>query len=656
MTQAAMGTDTIRLTVGQALVRFLGAQWSQRDGVQRRLVAGMFGIFGHGNVCGVGQALLEDQIAFEASGSADPLESGHLPYYLVRNEQGGVHAATGFARTMNRLQTMAVTTSIGPGATNMVTGAALATTNRIPVLLLPSDQFATRVPDPVLQQLESPQALDAAVTDCFRPVSRFFDRIHRPEQLIPSLMGAMRVLTDPSDTGAVTIALPQDVQAEAFDWPVRLFERRVWHVGRTRPDAAALAQAADILRGARRPLIVAGGGVVYSQASAQLRAFASATGIPVADTHAGKGAINWDHPSSVGGLGSTGTAAANTLAQDADVVLGVGTRYSDFTTASHTVFGDPGVRFININTLGFDAAKHAATMVVGDARETLTELMADLAGWSVDAAYRERAHALSQQWQREVDRCYGLGHGPLPAQTEVFGALNDLMEPRDVLINAAGSMPGDLQCLWRASTPEQYHVEYAYSCMGYEIPAALGVRLALGDEREVVAIVGDGTYQMMPSELATIVSERLKVILVLLQNHGFASIGALSESRGSQRFGTAYRMRQGRSAARAAGEGGHTRRGRLDGDSVPVDLAANAQSWGVRVLRCENIAQFRDNYARAVAADGPTLLYIETDPLGPNPPGSAWWDVPVAEVSALASTQEAHAAHVTARAAQRHYL
>jgi 3D-(3,5/4)-trihydroxycyclohexane-1,2-dione acylhydrolase (decyclizing) len=649
-------TETTRLTVGQALVRFLGAQWSERDGSRQRLVTGMFGIFGHGNVCGVGQALLQDQVAFEegvTSGryaacppdtAPDPLAHGHLPYYLVRNEQNGVHAATGYARARNRLQTMAVTTSIGPGATNMVTGAALATTNRIPVLLLPSDQFASRVPDPVLQQLESPQTLDTAVTDCFRPVSRFFDRINRPEQLIPSLMNAMRVLTDPADTGAVTIALPQDVQAEAFDWPVALFADRTWHIGRPVPEPAALERAVALIKAAERPLVVAGGGVVYAEASEELRAFATATGIPVADTHAGKGAINWDHPSAVGGVGSTGTTAANALAAEADLVIGIGTRYSDFTTASHTVFAAPDVRFVNVNTLGFDGLKHGATMIQADAREALRALTAALDGWGVPAAYRERALALDAEWQREVDACYHRDHGPLPAQTEVFGALNELMGPRDVVINAAGSMPGDLQCLWRASTPEQYHVEYAYSCMGYEIPAALGVRLAVDADQEVVAIVGDGTYQMAPMELATLVSEGLKVIVVLLQNHGFASIGALSESRGSQRFGTAYRMREG-------GRGG-----RLDGAEVPFDLATNAASWGADVLRCNGIGEFRANWAKAVAAERTTVLYIETDRLGPNPPGSAWWDVPVAQVSTLSSTQRAHAEYDEGRRSQRPYL
>ncbi|MFQ6171045.1 3D-(3,5/4)-trihydroxycyclohexane-1,2-dione acylhydrolase (decyclizing) [Oryzobacter sp. R7] len=635
-------TRTVRLTTAQALVKFLANQYSERDGVEQRLVTGMLGIFGHGNVAGVGQALLQAQVQSEEGAAGDDV-LGELPYLLSRNEQGAVHTATGFARARGRLQTMAVTTSIGPGATNMVTGAALATTNRIPVLLLPSDQFASRVPDPVLQQLEDPGTLDVSVNDAFRPVSRFFDRVSRPEQLVPSLMNAMRVLTDPADTGAVTVALPQDVQAEAFDWPLAFFERRVWHVARPVPEPAALARAVEVIRSARRPLVVAGGGVVYSGASEELRAFASATGIPVSDTHAGKGAINWDHPSAVGGVGSTGSAAANTLAREADVVIGIGTRYSDFTTASHTAFGAEDVRFVNVNVLGFDAAKHGATMLVADAREALRALTDALAGWSVDDTYRQEAVDLDAAWQQVVDECFHRDQTPLPAQTEVFGALNELMGPRDVLVNAAGSMPGDLQCLWRASTPEQYHVEYAYSCMGYEIPAALGVRLAVGDQPEVVAVVGDGTYQMLPMEIATIVSEGAKVVIVLLDNHGFASIGALSESRGSQRFGTRYRMRQAST-------------GRLDGDEVPFDLAANAASWGADVLRCGSIAEFRENYARAAASDRTTVLHIETDLMGPNPPGTAWWDVPVPEVSTLRSTQQAFAEHVEARKVQRFYL
>ncbi len=631
-------TQTVRLTVAQAVVKFLANQYSERDGVEQRLIAGCFGIFGHGNVAGVGQALLQAELQ---SLEGDP-EAPDLPYVLVRNEQGGVHAAAAYAKTKNRLQTYVVTASIGPGSLNMVTGAALATTNRVPVLLLPSDIFATRYPDPVLQQLEDPRSLDVSVNDAFRPVSRYFDRINRPEQLIPSLLCAMRVLTDPAETGAVTVCLPQDVQAEAFDFPVALFAKRVWHVARPVPEPAALARAVDLVKAAKRPLIVAGGGAIYSGASEQLRAFAAATGIPVADTQAGKGAINFDHPMSVGGVGSTGAGSANALAREADLVIGIGTRYSDFTTASHTIFANPDVKFVNINVTAFDAAKHAATMVVADARETLVALGDALQGWSTDEAYQREAQELDAEWQKTVELCYHRDNQPLPAQTEVFGALNELMDDYDVVINAAGSMPGDLQCLWRARTPEQYHLEYAFSCMGYEIPASLGVKLAVGDDHEVVTIVGDGTFQMLPMEIATMAQEGIKVIIVLLQNHGFASIGALSESRGSQRFGTKYKMR---SAS-----------GRLDGDEIPFDLAANAASWGADVLRCNGIAEFRENYVKAAASDRLTVLYIETNLYGPHPPGTAWWDVPVSQVSELESTQKAYAEYVAEKAAQRYYL
>ncbi|WP_068427496.1 3D-(3,5/4)-trihydroxycyclohexane-1,2-dione acylhydrolase (decyclizing) [Piscicoccus intestinalis] len=645
------GSRTVRLTVAQALVRFLAAQYSERDGVERRLVPGIFGIFGHGNVAGVGQALLQAQVQAEESGGGDSVTarpvtdpaSGELPYYMARNEQGAVNAAAAFAKTTNRLQALAVTASIGPGSTNMITGAALATTNRLPVLLLPSDIFATRYPDPVLQQLEDPRTLDISVNDAFKPVSRYWDRINRPEQLVPSALAAMRVLADPAETGAVTICLPQDVQAEAFDWPEEFFRKRVWHVARPVPEPAALDRALAVIASAKKPLVVAGGGVIYSGASEALREFATATGIPVADTQAGKGAINWDHRCAVGGVGSTGNSAANTLAREADVVIGIGTRYSDFTTASHTIFANPDVRFVNVNVVPFDAAKHSATMLVADAGEALSALQAGLDGFRVEESYAQRAVDLDAEWQKVVDECYHRDQTPLPAQTEVFGALNELMGEDDVVINAAGSMPGDLQCLWRASTPEQYHLEYAYSCMGYEIPAAMGVRMAKGEQGQVVAIVGDGTYQMLPMEIATIVAERLKVIFVLLQNHGFASIGALSESRGSQRFGTKYRMR-------------NEQTGRLDGENIPFDLAANAASWGAQVLTCHGMDEFRENYRRAEGMDGPVVLYIETDLYGPNPPGSAWWDVPVSQVSELESTQLASKEYEEEKAAQRHYL
>ncbi|WP_328891700.1 3D-(3,5/4)-trihydroxycyclohexane-1,2-dione acylhydrolase (decyclizing) [Streptomyces sp. NBC_00316] len=618
----------MRLTTGQALVRFLANQFSERDGRERRLIDGVWGIFGHGNVAGIGQALLQ--------------YPDELPYFLARNEQAMVHTAAAYAKMNDRLATYACTSSIGPGATNMVTGAALATVNRLPVLLLPGDTFATRVADPVLQQLEDPRQGDVSVNDALRPVSKYFDRIERPEQLIPAALAAMRVLTDPVETGAVTLCLPQDVQAEAFDWPEDFFRRRVWHVGRPQPEPDALTRAVALLRQAERPLIVAGGGVVYAQAWPQLREFAEATGIPVADTHAGKGAIPWDHPCAVGGLGSTGTSAANALAAEADVVLGIGTRYSDFTTASRTVFAYPQVRFVNLNVARLDAVKHAAEPLVADARAGLEALTRKLADWRTDEAYRARVRELAADWRWATDHAYHLGHGPLPAQTEILGALNELLDDRDVVINAAGSMPGDLQALWRARDPKAYHVEYAYSCMGYEIAAGVGAKLAAPD-REVVVLVGDGSYLMMCQELVTAVSEGLKLTVVLVDNGGFASIGALSESLGSQRFGTRYRFRDEKT-------------GRLDGGVLPVDLAANAASLGARVLSAGSVPEFRAALLEARAADRTTVVHVTTDYLSPGPPSSAWWDVPVAEVAELDSTRQAHASYETAKRAQRPYL
>ena len=623
---------TVRLTVAQALVRFLAVQYSERDGVRQRLIPGCFGIFGHGNVAGVAQALLQAAQTKEAD----------LPYYLARNEQAMVHASVGFARMRNRLQTLACTASIGPGSTNMVTGAALATINRIPVLLLPSDFFATRAASPVLQELEDPRSYDVSVNDAFKPVSRFWDRINRPEQLPSALLAAMRVLTDPAETGAVTLALPQDVQAEAYDWPEDLFAERTWFVRRPVPEPAALARAVEVLSQARNPLIVAGGGVIYSEASDALKQFAEATGIPVADTQAGKGALAWDHPCAVGGVGATGSPVANALAREADVVLGIGTRYSDFTTASRTAFGNPAVRFVNLNVTAFDAGKHAGTALVADAREGLQALSRQMAGYHVDDAYTAGLNEKNAAWQRVVDEAYHLGHGPLPAQTEILGALNEFMDDRDVVVQAAGSMPGDLQMLWRARDPKSYHVEYGYSCMGYEIAGGLGAKLAAPD-REVFVLVGDGSYLMMATEIVTAVAEGIKLNIILVQNQGFASIGALSESLGSQRFGTAYRYR-------------NPATGMLDGGILPVDLAANAASLGADVLRTKTMAEFEEALKQARACERTTVIYIETDPLAPVPSSQSWWDVPVSEVSELTSTRNARASYEAAKRGQRHFL
>ena len=619
----------MKLTVGQAIVRFLAAQRSERDGVEHKLFEGCFGIFGHGNVAGIGEALLEAELADPAG----------LRYYQARNEQGMVHAASAFTRMRNRLSMLACTSSIGPGATNMVTGAALATINRLPVLLLPGDVFATRVANPVLQQLEDPRAGDVSVNDALRPVSRYFDRIWRPEQLPSALLGAVRVLTDPAETGAVTLALPQDVQAEAYDWPAELFAPRVWHVPRPVPEPAALARAVAAIRAARRPLIVAGGGVIYSEATDALRTFAEAAGVPVAETQAGKGSLPYDHAQALGAVGATGTTAANALAREADVVIGIGTRYSDFTTASRTAF--PEAQFINVNIAAFDSAKHAGRAITADARETLRALQQALAGWTTDATYREHAARLATEWDATVERAYHLGNRPLPAQSEILGAVNEASAPRDVVVCAAGSMPGDLHKLWRTRDAKGYHVEYGYSCMGYEIAGGLGAKLAAPD-RDVFVLVGDGSYLMMAQELVTAVQEQLKLIVVLVQNHGFASIGRLSESVGAQRFGTAYRYRDAS--------------GRLTGHTLRTDLAANAESLGADVLRAHTVDELRSALAKAKASDRTTVVHIETDPLIDAPSSDAWWDVPVAEVSALDTTQAAREMYEQNKRAQQNYL
>ena len=625
--------STVRLTVAQAVVRFLANQWSERDGAEARFFAGCFGIFGHGNVAGMGQALMQTEV----TEGPDVLR-----YSQARNEQGMVHASAAYARMRNRLSTFACTASIGPGATNMVTGAALATINRLPVLLLPGDVFATRAASPVLQELEDPGSYDVSVNDVFRPVSRFFDRVWRPEQLPAALLGAMRVLTDPAETGAVTVALPQDVQAEAYDWPEELFAKRVWHIPRPVPEPAALARALEVLRSARRPLIVSGGGTIYAEATEQLRRFVEATGIPVAETQAGKGSLPYDHPQALGAIGSTGTTAANAVAQEADVVLGIGTRWSDFTTASRTAFADPDVRFVNVNVAPLDAVKHAGVGVLADAREALVALTDALGGWSVEPAYRERAHRLAQEWDATVERAYTLGHGPLPAQSEVLGAVNAVSAPRDVVVCAAGSMPGDLHKLWRTRDPKGYHVEYGYSCMGYEIAGALGAKMAAPD-RDVFAMVGDGSYLMMAQEIVTAVQEGVKIIVVLVQNHGFASIGELSESVGAPRFGTWYRYRSAES-------------GRLDGDVLPVDLAANAESLGADVLRARGIDEFRAALQKAKESTRTTVVHVETDPLVPAPSSESWWDVPVAEVAELDATRAARTSYDDSKSAQRLFL
>jgi 3D-(3,5/4)-trihydroxycyclohexane-1,2-dione acylhydrolase (decyclizing) len=625
-----MTTGTTRLTVAQALVRFLAAQYTERDGQRQRLIGATWGIFGHGNVAGLGQALVE---------YADV-----MPYHQGRNEQAMVHAAVGYARQSGRLSTHAVTTSIGPGATNLVTGAALATINHLPVLLLPGDTFATRPADPVLQQLEVPYAGDISVNDTLRPVSRYFDRVTRPEALIPAALQAMRVLADPVDTGAVTLALPQDVQAEAYDWPEEFFAERTWRVRRPAPDQAELADAVRVIREARRPLIVAGGGVHHARAEEALAELADATGIPVASTQAGKGSLRYDHPQDVGAIGHTGTATANELARTADLVIGVGTRYTDFTTASGTLFAAADVRFLNLNIAPYDGHKLSGLPLIADARAGLEELAEalELHGHRVADAYVAEYGEDKQRWEHRVDACYEADEPDTrPTQAQILGLLDEIVDESDILINAAGSLPGDLHKLWRTRSRDQYHLEYGYSCMGYEIPAAIGVRMA-APGRPVWALVGDGTYLMMPTEIVTAVQENVPIKMLLVQNHGYASIGGLSESVGGERFGTAYRHR-------------NPDDGTFTGAPLPVDLAANAASLGMRVLRAKTIRDLRAALAEARAADTPTCVYVETqtaDTVSGPPPAQAWWDVPVAETATRVSAvkaREEYDRHVSTR-------
>ena len=620
-------TGSRRLTTARALVDFLAAQYVERDGVTHKFFGGCFGIFGHGNVAGIGQALQE--------------AGDRLRYYQSRNEQAMVHAAAGYARMRNRLSTLACTTSIGPGATNMVTGAAAATINRLPVLLLPGDIFAARAPRPVLQQLERPGEPDVSVNDCLRPVSRYWDRINRPEQLIWSALEAMRTLTDQADTGAVTLALPQDVQAEAHDFPEELFERRVWRLGRPVPDRSAIERVVAMIRNARTPLIVSGGGIIYSEATDALRGFVDATGIPVAETFAGKGSLPYDHAGVLGAVGVTGTPAAAEIARTADVVIGVGTRWTDFTTGSQALFAHPGVRFASVNVASFDAHKFCGEALVGDARRTLEALLEALEGYRVEDAYRQRVAELSASWDEQVERVYRLGHRPLPSQGEVIGAVNLSAAPRDVVVCAAGSMPGDLHKLWRTRDPKGFQVEYGYSCMGYEIAGGLGVKMANPD-REVYVLVGDGSYLMMAQELVTAIQEGCKLIVILVDNGGFASIGSLSQSLGSGGFGTRYRFRD--------------ESGALEGDPLPVDLAANAASLGAVVHRASSIDEVHEALKVARDDDRTSVVHVETDPGAPVPSSGVWWDVPVAEVSDMPSVRRVRSDYESHRRTVRHYL
>ena len=618
---------TRRLTMAQALVSFLKEQYVERDGRELPFFAGVWGIFGHGNVAGIGQALQQTL---------------NFRYYLTRNEQAMVHTATAFAKMNNRLRAFACTSSVGPGATNMITGAATATINRLPVLLLPGDIFARRNVAPVLQQLESEHTQDISVNDAFKPVSRYWDRINRVDQLPFSLMEAMRVLTSPAETGAVTLALPQDVQAEAWDYPEELFAKRVWHIARPMADRILLERATQWIRAAKKPLVIAGGGVIYSDASAALARFAEQTGIPIGETQAGKGSLAFDHPQNLDAIGVTGTPGANILAREADLVIAIGTRLSDFTTASKTAFQNPDVRFININVAAFDAHKHSALPLTADARVTLEELTAATEGYRVSDEYAARIADFKQQWSAERERLFNLRQSPPISQSEVIGIVNHFSRPQDVVVCAAGSLPGDLHKLWRARDPKGYHLEYGYSCMGYEIAGGLGVKMA-DPAREVYVMVGDGSYLMMSSEITTSIQEGYKLNLIILDNHGFGSIGGLSQALGSGGFGTNYRYRQ-------------TDTGQLDGEHLAVDFAANAASLGAHVIRAATGDDLRKALEEARPQNRTTAIVVEVDKEVRVPGYESWWDVPVAEVSEMEAVQQARAQYEKATKKERHFL
>ncbi len=625
--------STRRLTVAQAVVEFLRAQHIERDGERARFISGVFGIFGHGNVAGLGEALEAEAATHGTNG---------LRYLQARNEQGMVHAAAAYSKQLRRLRTYACISSIGPGATNMVTGAAMATVNRLPVLLLPGDLFATRRVTPVLQQLERPESQDVSVNDAFKPVSRYWDRINRPEQLLTSLPAAFRVLTSPAETGAVTLALPQDVQAEAFDFPTHLFEARTWVVPRQRPDATLLARAAAAIADAQRPMIVAGGGVRYSAAEVALAAFAERFGIPVTETQAGKGSLAWDHPQNLGAIGATGGSAGNAVARDADVVIAIGTRLSDFTTASWTAWQDPDVHFVAVNVAELDAAKARAIPVVADARAALDELTGALAarGYGGVASDR-RAHQehLRTAWNAEVDRVLHLATPGHVSQPEAIRLAMEAAGADGIVVCAAGSLPGDLHKLWRSPRPGGYHLEYGYSTMGYEVAGGMGVALAEPD-RPVVVLVGDGSWLMLSTELATAVQEGIAMTVVLLDNHGFRCIRNLSGSCGGEGTFQDFRYRDAAT-------------GQLTGDVLPLDFAANAASLGAHVVTAHSPADLARALAETKGIGGPVVIVTETDPSVGVPDYDSWWDVPVAEVSDKPSVREAYVDHVAHLATQR---
>jgi len=620
---------TIRLTVAQAVIKYLNQQYVERDGKENKFFAGCFGILGHGNVAGMGQALQQQN---------------ELKYYQSRNEQSMVHASAAYAKMKNRLRAFACVTSIGPGATNMLTAAAGATINRLPVLLIPGDIFARRNVAPVLQQLESPNSQDFSVNDCFKPISKYWDRINRPEQIIYALPEVMRVLTSPAETGAVTLAIPQDVQAEAFDFPVDFFDKKIWRVMRQRPDVSQLKRAASLIKKSKKPLIIAGGGAHYSEALEQLKAFVHRTHIPVAETFAGKGALRYDDPHQLGAVGATGTPGANKISEEADLVIGLGTRYSDFTTASKTAFQNPKVQFININVTEFDAAKHGGLMLQGDAKACLEELAELIGDYQVSETYRNSVSEFNRSWDDKVSEIYAYRHDNLMSQGEIIGAVNDFADDNDVVLCAAGSLPGDLHKLWRTKSNKSFHLEYGYSCMGYEIAGGLGAKMA-DPSREIYVMVGDGSYLMLSQEIVTSIQENYKITIVLIDNDGYKSIGALSRSLGSEGFGTRYLYRNADSK-------------KIDGDNVvsnailPINLADNARSLGAHVIECSDYDKLKEALKEAKTIDRTTVIYTSCDRYQ-GTDGYGWWEVPISEVSEMDTVKEAYEESLVQKKKQR---
>ncbi|MDE2963340.1 MAG: 3D-(3,5/4)-trihydroxycyclohexane-1,2-dione acylhydrolase (decyclizing) [Acidobacteriota bacterium] len=622
---------TVRLTVAQALVKFLQVQFSRRDGRSRRLIPAMFGIFGHGNVAGLGQALYE--------------YGADLPYYQPCNEQSMVHTAAGYAKANYRLATMACTSSIGPGATNMLTGAATATINRLPVLLLPSDYYVTRHQGPVLQELEHPVSADVSVNDCFRPVSRFFDRISRPEQLLTALPEAMRVLTDPVETGTVTLSLPQDVQAHAYDYPEAFFEERTWLVERRLPDPERIRETVALLKQAERPMVIAGGGVHYSEACEALQRFSGELGIPVGETFAGKGALREESEVGLGGYGVTGNPCAGKVAGQADLLICVGTRLTDFATGSQSAFQNPEVKFISLNVGPHDAYKQGSVPLLADARaglEALTEA-ALASGVRPRADYLREVAGWKREWRSQLENeVYQPVAGEAMSQAQLVGVLNEEARPGDTIVAAAGNPPGDVLKLWDATGGKNCHVEFGYSCMGYEIPAGLGVRMAQ-PEGEVYVFVGDGTYLMNPMELMTAVQEGLKITLVISENHGYQCIRGLQLARAGHSFGNEFRAR-------------NEETNRLDADFVPIDFAHNAQSLGAHAMHVYTPGEFREALQEARKKSQPCVIVVDTEKYRTPPGAGIWWDVAAAETSGDPETRKRREEYESERARlQRFY-